>query len=151
MYELSNYARLTMYSHTTNIRVRYSETDQMRFVYYGQYAAYFEVGRVEAMRSLGIRYASLESDHGILMPVMNMHVRYLRPAEYDELLTQKTTVMHLPDNDIVFLNEIYKESGKLAVSGRVTLCFLDAASQKRIKVPEAIVDTLKPYFDQTQD
>ena len=75
-----------MFTHETNIRVRYSETDQMRYVYYGQYAAYFEVGRVEAMRSLGIRYASLEEDHGILMPVMNMHVRYLRPAEYDELL-----------------------------------------------------------------
>ncbi len=140
-----------MYTHNTNIRVRYSETDQMQFVYYGQYAAYFEVGRVEAMRSLGIRYASLENDHGILMPVMNMHVRYLRPAEYDELLTQKTTVMHLPDNDIVFLNEIYKESGKLAVSGRVTLCFLDASTKKRIKVPQAIVDKLKPYFDKTQD
>ena len=138
-----------MYEHSTQIRVRYSETDQMRFVYYGQYAAYFEVGRVEAMRSLGIRYASLESDFGILMPVMNMQVRYLRPGEYDELLTQKTSVLSLPDREITFLNEIYKESGKLAVSGRVTLCFLDSVTQKRIDVPESIIERLKPYFEET--
>ena len=135
-----------MFSHESQIRVRYSETDQMRYVYYGQYAAYFEVGRVEAMRSLGVRYASLEDDHGILMPVMNMHVRYLRAAEYDELLSQKTSIHSLHENDIVFLNEIFKENGKLAVSGRVTLCFLDAESRKRIPVPEFITDLLKPYF-----
>ena len=135
-----------MFTHETNIRVRYSETDQMRYVYYGQYAAYFEVGRVEAMRALGIRYASLEEDHGILMPVMNMHVRYLRPAEYDELLLQKTSVLSLHNNDIVFLNEIFKENGKLAVSGRVSLCFLDADTRKRIPVPSFITEVLKPHF-----
>ncbi len=136
-----------MYTHTTNLRVRYSETDQMSFVYYGQYAAYFEVGRVEAMRSLGIRYASIENDHGILMPVMNMHVRYLRPALYDDLLTLKTSVIRLPEKDIIFLTEIFIENGKLAVVGRVTLCFLESSTRKRIPVPQFLIDALKPSFD----
>ena len=136
-----------MYSHTTNLRVRYSETDQMSFVYYGQYAAYFEVGRVEAMRSLGIRYASIENDHAILMPVMNMHVRYLRPALYDDLLTLKTSVTRLPQKDITFVTEIFLENGKLAVAGRVTLCFLESDTRKRIPVPQFLIDALKTSFD----
>ncbi len=136
-----------MYTHSTTLRVRYSETDQMSFVYYGQYAAYFEVGRVEAMRSLGIRYASIENDHGILMPVMNMHVRYLRPALYDDLLTLKTSVTRLPEKDITFLTEIFLENGKLAVVGKVVLCFLEAETRKRIPVPQFLIDALKPSFD----
>ena len=138
-----------MFEHTSRIRVRYSETDQMRYVYYGQYAAYFEVGRVEALRSLGIRYAHLEDEHGILMPVVNMHVRYLRAAEYDELLTQKTSILKLPDRDITFINEIFKETGKIAVSARITLCFLDAESRRRIEVPDFVTNVLKPYFEET--
>jgi len=135
-----------MYTHTTTLRVRYSETDQMSFVYYGQYAAYFEVGRVEAMRALGIRYASIENDHGILMPVINMHVRYLRPALYDDLLTLKTSVTRLPGKEIIFLTEIFLENGKLAVVGRVALCFLESGTRKRIPVPHFLIDALKPSF-----
>lgn len=138
-----------MFEHTSKIRVRYSETDQMRYVYYGQYAAYFEVGRVEALRSLGIRYADLEDQHGVLMPVMNMQVRYLRAAEYDELLSQKTSILKLPERDITFINEIFKASGKLAVSARITLCFLDAETRKRIDVPDFVTNVLKPYFEET--
>jgi len=121
----------------------------MRYVYYGQYAAYFEVGRVEALRSLGIRYADLEDEHGVLMPVMNMQVRYLRAAEYDELLTQKTSILKLPGKDISFINEIYKETGKLAVSARITLCFVDAESRRRIEVPDFVTKALKQYFEET--
>lgn len=136
-----------MYTHTTQVRVRYSETDQMSFVYYGQYAAYFEVGRVEAMRALGIRYAALESEHGILMPVMTMNVRYLRPALYDDLLTLNTSIVRLPENDIVFLTEIFRDNGKLAVSGTVKLCFLESEFKKRIPVPEFLINALKPHFE----
>jgi acyl-CoA thioester hydrolase len=119
----------------------------MSFVYYGQYAAYFEVGRVEAMRALGIRYASIENEHGILMPVMNMHVRYLRPALYDDLLTLKTSVIRLPAREIIFLTEIFRDDGKLSVTGKVTLCFLEADTRKRIPVPQFLIDALKPSFE----
>src|SRR5690606_24662390 len=118
------------YSHTSQLRVRYGETDQMGFVYYGVYAQYYEVGRVEAIRSLGITYADLERQHGIWMPVMNMQVRYLRPARYDEQLSILTTIPALPDKDIRFRYEIRNEAGELLNGALVTLCFLESASGK---------------------
>lgn len=139
-----------MYTSQTEIRVRYSETDQMSFVYYGHYAAYFEVGRVEALRKLGVSYASLETDYGILLPVMNMHVRFVRPALYDELLTIVTTVPRMPGRDILFISEIVRtlESGKtqLVTGGRITLCFLEAGSRRRLDAPAFIKEKLLPYF-----
>jgi acyl-CoA thioester hydrolase len=134
------------YHHSFNVRVRYGETDQMGFVYYGIYAQYYEVGRVEAMRAAGILYSSLEKEHHIWMPVMNMQVRFLRPARYDDLLTIHTTVPGLPDKDIRFRYEIRNESGVLLNGALVQLCFLDATTQKRIDAPDFIKDSLKSYF-----
>ena len=107
----------------------------MGFVYYGVYAQYYEVGRVEAMRAAGILYADLESKYGIWMPVMNMQTRFLRPAIYDDLLTIQTIVPELPDWDIRFRYEIRNESGILINGATVQLCFLEAASRKRISAP----------------
>ena len=134
------------YQHTHSIRVRYAETDQMGFVYYGIYAQYYEVGRVEAMRSLGIHYADIESEYGIWMPVMNMNVRFLRPARYDDLLSVITTIPSLPDKEIRFRYEIKNENGELLNGALVQLCFLDAATQKRINAPEFIKQSLLSYF-----
>jgi acyl-CoA thioester hydrolase len=83
-----------MYESVTQMRVRYAETDQMNVVYYGNYAQYFEVGRVEATRNLGLTYKDMEAS-GVIMPVVEMHVRYLRPATYDDLLTVKTILMRI--------------------------------------------------------
>ena len=132
--------------HTSQVRVRYGETDQMGFVYYGIYAQYYEVARVEAMRSVGILYAELEKSHHIWMPVMNMQVRFLRPAKYDDLLTIETTVPTLPEKDIRFRYEIKNESGTLLNGALVQLCFLDATTQKRIDAPDFIVQALQQYF-----
>ncbi|MBK9984140.1 MAG: acyl-CoA thioesterase [Saprospiraceae bacterium] len=118
----------------------------MGFVYYGIYAQYYEVGRVEAMRDAGILYAHLEKEHNIWMPVMNMQVRFLRPARYDDLLTIRTTVPSLPDRDIRFRYEIRNESGLLLNGAVVQLCFLDATTQKRIDAPDFIKESLKSYF-----
>jgi len=134
------------YHHSTQVRVRYGETDQMGFVYYGIYAQYYEVGRVEAMRNAGILYSAIEKDHGIWMPVMNMHARFLRPARYDELLTIHTTVPSLPEKDIRFRYEIKNEAGQLINGALVQLFFLDAQTQKRITAPEFIREILLPYF-----
>ncbi len=134
------------YRHEFQIRVRYGETDQMGFVYYGVYAQYYEVGRVEAMRNLGILYAELEKTHHIWMPVMNMQVRFLRPARYDDLLTVQTTVPSLPNEDIRFRYEIRNETGELLNGALVQLCFLDATTQKRINAPDFISSPLRPYF-----
>ena len=134
------------YQHSTRVRVRYGETDQMGFVYYGIYAQYYEVGRVEAMRHAGILYSTLEREHGIWMPVMNMQVRFLRPARYDDLLTIHTTVPSLPDKEIRFRYEIKNEAGFLLNGALVQLCFLDAKTQQRIMVPDFIKASLLPYF-----
>ena len=135
------------FTHHWQVRVRYGETDQMGFVYYGVYALYYEVARVEAMRSLGILYADLEKQHHIWMPVMNMHVRYLRPARYDDLLTIKTTIPSLPEKDIRFRYELVNEEGKLLNGALVQLCFLDARTQRRMDAPDFITHPLRPYFD----
>ena len=134
------------YVHTSQVRVRYGETDQMGFVYYGVYAQYYEVARVEAMRDIGILYASLEREHKIWMPVMHMQVRFLRPAKYDDLLSIQTTVPALPDKEIRFRYEIRNETGMLLNGALVQLCFLDAKTQERMSAPDFIKAPLKVYF-----
>ncbi len=134
------------YSHSFQIRPRYAETDQMGFVYYGVYAQYYEVARVEAMRNIGIHYADLERIHGIWMPVMHMEVRFLRPARYDELLTVYTIVPAVPNRDIKFRYEIKNEQGAMLNGAMVKLCFLEAATQRRISAPDFIKESLESYF-----
>jgi acyl-CoA thioester hydrolase len=122
----------------------------MNFVYYGHYATYFEVGRVEALRQLGLSYASIEREFGILLPVMTMHVRFVRPAIYDEQLRILTSVPRIPDRDILFVTEIFRTlpDGKqqLIAGARIALCFLEAGSRKRLEAPEFIKTLLRPYF-----
>ncbi|MBK6545926.1 MAG: acyl-CoA thioesterase [Saprospiraceae bacterium] len=136
-----------MYKHEFQIRVRYSETDKMGFVYYGNYMQYYEVGRVEALRNLGIRYADLEDEFGIIMPVVNMNVRYLRPAYYDELITMQTHISQLPETSIKFNTEIYNMQKQLLNAAQITLCFLDAKTKSRLHIPQNILDKLIPYFE----
>jgi acyl-CoA thioester hydrolase len=138
-----------MYETLTQLRVRYAETDQMNVVYYGNYAQYFEVGRVESIRSLGITYKDMEAT-GVIMPVVEMHVRYLRSAKYDDLLTIKTTLRELPtDHRIEFFQEVYNEEEKLLTSGRVVLYFLDAATQQKTSLPQNLREKLQPFFPAT--
>lgn len=135
-----------MFTHVFQLRVRYSETDKMGYVYYGNYMEYYEVGRVEAIRSLGIRYADLENEMGVFMPVMSLNVRYLRPAYYDELLIIETQIPELPKEKIKFNTRIFNEKKDLLNAAQIVLCFVDAKTSTRINVPELITSTLKPYF-----
>ncbi|MBL0884035.1 MAG: acyl-CoA thioesterase [Chitinophagaceae bacterium] len=135
-----------MYTHVTNLRVRYAETDQMDIVYYGNYVQYFEVGRTECIRELGFSYKTMEA-MGIRMPVVEMEVRYLRPAHYDDLITIKTILKELPlDHRISFYNEVYNEKGKLLTTGKVTLFFINSETGKRASMPETLREKLLPYF-----
>jgi len=150
LYDLSNSQRcnlVEMISSEIEIRVRYSETDQMGFVYYGNYAAYFEVGRVEALRKFGIEYANLEEEYGIWMPVTSMQIRYLRPARYDELIVVKTTLRKLPEKFITFDYEVKNQKGDLLNAATVRLCFIDAKTQKQVLTPIHIVDLLREHFE----
>ena len=138
-----------MFTTETQIRVRYGETDQMGYLYYGNYAQYYEVGRAEMIRSVGLTYASMEKEHGTLMPVMSLNMRFVRPALYDELMTVKTTLRELPGSTITFHHEIFNEKKKLVNGGSVKLCFVDATSNKSIKAPEFLLEKLRPFFGAT--
>lgn len=135
-----------MYTHSTTLRIRYAETDQMNIVYYGNYAQFFEVGRAECIRELGFTYKKME-EMGIHMPVVEMQVRFLRPAHYDDLITIKTILKELPtDYSISFHNEVYNEQNKLLTTGKVTLYFIDSHTRKRTLMPDALREKLLPYF-----
>jgi len=135
-----------MYEFNTNIRVRYAEADPMNVVYYGNYAQYFEVGRVESMRALGLSYKTME-EMGFMLPVVELNIKYLRPAKYDDLLTIKSQIRQLPtDHRIQFDQEIYNEEGKLLTVGVVRLYFMDKALGKRAEMPAFLKEKLSPYF-----
>ncbi|MEO7175166.1 MAG: thioesterase family protein [Saprospiraceae bacterium] len=138
---------IDMVKHQTQLRVRYGETDQMGYLYYGRYAEYFEVGRVELMRSMGISYKSMETDFGVFMPVMNYSTRYLRPAYYDNLLDIHTEVRELPDMSIHFHTEIFNDLGKIITTGTVQLAFIEVMSKKRVSLPPFLQQVLTPYFE----
>ena len=135
-----------MYRFETKIRVRYGETDQMGYVYYGNYAMYYEVARVEALRALGISYSDLEKE-GILMPVLENWSKYIRPARYDNLLTIKLYLKEMPNLRVTFEYEVFNEEEKLINLGSTTLVFLDKDTGKTIQVPDIILEVLKPYFN----
>lgn len=134
-----------MFSHTTELRVRYGETDKMGYVYYGDYAEYFEVGRVEALRSLGFPYKRLEEE-GVMLPVREMQVRYHRAAGYDDLLTLRTTIVEPPSARITFRNELFDEDGGLIAEATITLVFVDADTRRPRKAPSALLQALASYF-----
>lgn len=134
-----------MYISETTIRVRYAETDRMGYVYYGNYAQYYEVGRVEALRQLGMSYKGLE-DSGIILPVMDYSVKFLKPAFYDDLLTIKTIVPEIPKVRIKFLYEVYNETGDKLNEGETTLVFINQKSNKPCAAPVEFMNNIGKYF-----
>jgi acyl-CoA thioester hydrolase len=140
-----------MFRAESQIRVRYAETDQMNVVYHGNYAAYFESARTEAIRQLGFTYKELEA-MGVIMPIVELHCKYLRPAHYDDLLTIKVELRELTgDHRIEFHHEVINEQGKLLTIGRVVLYFLLASTKERCNIPEAFKQRLQPFFETTKN
>ncbi len=134
-----------MFVHDTEIRVRYGETDQMGFVYYGNYALYYEVGRVEAIRALGLTYRQLE-EAGTFMPVVRVESKFIYPAKYDDLLTIRSVVNELPDRMIHFDVSIQNENKVILHKGKVTLCFKNEEG-KLVRAPLVLLQKLNSYFD----
>lgn len=136
-----------MISHRTSKRVRYGETDQMGYLYYGNYSLYYEIGRVELLRSLGLTYRELERVHGVAMPVVNLQARYLRPALYDDEVSIQSEVRTLPARQLVFHHELYGPNGRLLNGARVTLCFVERRDGGgRVGCPAALLEVLAPHF-----
>ena len=128
--------------HQTQIRVRYSETDQMRVVYHGNYAQYFEIGRVEWLRNKGISYKWME-ENGIMLPVVSLTMNYKKPARYDELLTLKTILKKQSTVKIEFDYELYNEKEELLTTASSTLVFVDMKTGRPIAPPTYISELLK--------
>lgn len=131
-----------MYRSETKIRVRYAETDQMGYVYYGNYAQYYEVGRVEALRQLGMSYRDMELN-GIMLPVLSYSIKYFKPAFYDEELTIKTIIKDIPGARIVFEYECFNEKGILLNKGETTLVFINKETNKPVSAPADFVKLLE--------
>ena len=129
----------------TKARVIYADTDNMKYVYYGNYAKYYEIGRTEAIRSLGISYREME-ERGVFMPVHSMNSRYLKPAYYDDMLTIKTVVENLPETRMVFYHEILNSSEELIHTAEVTLVFWDGIGKKVMRAPEFLLELMRPLF-----
>ncbi|MCB0765827.1 MAG: acyl-CoA thioesterase [Flavobacteriales bacterium] len=134
-----------MFQHDAEVRVRYGETDQMGYVYYGDYAEYFEVGRVEALRSLGFAYRRLE-EQGVMLPVRDMRITYHKPARYDDLLVIRTRISALPDVRIGFDYEVINGEGVMLCEATTTLIFVDSTTMRPRRAPEELLTALRPYF-----
>ena len=126
---------------TTTIRVRYGETDPMKYVYYGNYAEYFEVARVELFRSLGMSYDEIEK-RGIFLPVSEYKIKYLKPALYDQLLEIRTYIRKIPGIRIEFDYEIYNEENIKITEASTTLFFLDSETNKIVKCPDYLMELI---------
>ena len=130
----------------SKLRVRYGETDQMGYVYYGVYAQYYEVGRVDAMRQLGFSYKDVEAK-GVLMPVVEFIVNYKKPAFYDDEITIITYIKKKPEGlKIIFDYECYNSQKELLNTGKVTLVCVDKLTQKMVKLPNWFNKALSSFF-----
>lgn len=129
--------------HTVNVRVRYGETDAMGYVYYGNYALYFEVGRNETMRALGFPYGRIE-EYGIMMPVVDMHLHYDSAAHYDDLLEITTGFLKLRAASLTFGYIITRpEDNTRIVYGTTTLAFVDSNSRRPVRAPQIVRERLE--------
>lgn len=135
-----------MFEHSTKIRVRYGETDQMGYVYYGNYAEFYEVGRVEMLRSLGLTYSAME-ESGVMMPVVELNCKYLKPALYDEEITIKVILAEMPRLRIHFRYELYNGKQELINIGETLLVFINMTTKRPCLAPENLRNELKPFFE----
>ncbi|WP_413668179.1 acyl-CoA thioesterase [Mucilaginibacter sp. Mucisp86] len=134
-----------MFEHTTKIRVRYGETDQMGYMYYGNYAEFYEVGRVEMLRSLGLTYKGME-ESGIMMPVLELKCKYLKPALYDEEISIRVIMDKLPGIRIHFKYELTNPKGELINTGETLLVFINMKANRPCLPPQDFTDRLMPFF-----
>ena len=134
-----------MYSWETKIRVRYGETDQMGYMYYGNYAQFYEVARVEMLRSIGLNYKDFEKG-GVMMPVLELYCKYIRPARYDDEIRVVTIMKDKPGPRIKFEYELYNQENTLINIGSTILVFVNMDTLKPCLPPVELQDKLIPYF-----
>lgn len=137
---------IVMYSHQIKVRVRYAETDQMGYVYYGNYATYFEVARVESMRAIGFSYKEME-ERGIMMPVLELKTQFKSPGRYDEELTINISIPEMPTLRIKFIYDVRGEDDRVVCLGETTLVWVSKETGRPVRMPDELVKLLDPYYD----
>lgn len=125
-----------------DLRIRYGETDQMGIVYHGNYAQYFEIGRTEWLRNLGITYKQMEEE-GIKLPVISLAVNFKKSVCYDDVIKVKTTLKKMPTASIEFDYEIENENGEIVTTGNTVLAFIDIVRNRPTRCPQHILDKLQ--------
>lgn len=136
-----------MFTFRHQIRVRYSHTDKMGYVYYARYAEFFEEARVEAFRSIGLSYSKMEEE-GMFSPILTLRINYYQPLFYDELVTIETTMPTMPTLRTKFLYKVYNQKGELTADGETSLVFVDGETRKPIRLPEVVEKAFEPFFKQ---
>lgn len=140
-----------MIIHNTRIRVRYADTDQMKFAYNGKYFEYFEVGRTEMMREKNLTYKTIE-ESGFFMPVHSVHVNYKNPAYYDELLEVETRVEKLPELKVHIDHTVRSVGRDITIcEGYVEFVFIKKGTRKVCRPPEFFLEVLKPFFESDKE
>ena len=131
-----------MISFETKIRVEYHHTDQMGIVHHSNYIKFFEVARTEWLRAMGVTYAEMER-RGVMMPIVDVQIKYRQPAYYDEMLSITTSVRELPMARMTFYYEVRGEDGRDVASGMTTLGFIDSVTRRPQRVPQWLMEVLE--------
>lgn len=135
-----------MVRHESKVRVRYAETDQMGVVYHSHFLPYFEVARAEMIREAGYSYKNMEAN-GVVMPVTEVNIRYLRPARYDDLLSLRSVIRELPEKRLIVETTVYNEAEERLVVGTVTLAFFDVRQKRTVPCPPDFLAILQAHWD----
>jgi acyl-CoA thioester hydrolase len=134
-----------MITSETSVRIRYGETDRMGYAYYGYYPFYYEQGRTDLLRQFGLSYSEME-DNGIMLPVAEMHIEYIAPTYYDELVTVRTSVIKKPAAKIEFVYEIFNSKNELINKAITILVFVKKENRKPCRPPKDFMDKIEKYF-----
>ena len=135
-----------MYSYDFKKRVRYAETDRMGYLYYGHYAKYYEIGRVESLRALGTTYKIMEDKYHVMLPVVHLESRYLASAYYDEEIIIRSILKDIPGKMMIFDHELINQDNVIINKARIKLFFIDMKSGNRVSAPDFLIERLEEYF-----
>jgi acyl-CoA thioester hydrolase len=134
-----------MIENNTTFKIRYSETDQMGYAHHGNYAQYFEIGRLELLHELGISYKKME-DEGLILPVYSINTRFIQPAKFDDTVRLRTLLKEIPGARITFEYEIYNTENKKISTGETVLVFVDTKKNRPIKIPKDLLLKIMEKF-----
>lgn len=134
-----------MIENNTSFKIRYAETDQMGYAHHGNYAQYFEIGRLELLHELGISYKKMEEE-GLILPVYSINTRFIQPAKFDDTVRLRTILKEIPTARITFEYEIYNSENKKISTGETVLVFVDTKKNRPIKIPQNLLKKITDKF-----